>query len=504
MKSAELQRILLNSLLGKGKVNVEKAGIVLNVGDGIARVHGLKKVQAGELVTFSAGITGMALNLERDSVGVVIFGNDRTIRQGDLVERTGQIVDIPVGEGLLGRCVDALGNPVDGKGPLLNVERSRVEVKAPGILLRKSVHEPVQTGIKAIDALLPIGRGQRELIIGDRQTGKTAIAVDTIINQRSVNYDLTATEDQKLVCIYVAIGQKRSTVLQIVNTLTNERAMDYSVVVAATSSESASVQFLAPYAGCAIGEFFRDKGRHALIIYDDLSKQAVAYRQMSLLLRRPPGREAYPGDVFYLHSRLLERAAKMADKVGHGSLTALPVVETQAGDVSAYIPTNVISITDGQIFLETELFYKGIRPAINAGLSVSRVGSAAQLKTMRKVSGSLKLELAQYREIASFAQFGSDLDEATQKLLNRGSHLTELLKQPQYTPFSIESQVISIFVGVNGYFDNVDLSKVLPTEKALLDYFYNTATFYPYIRLIKEEFDESIFSVILASARIKV
>jgi len=500
MKPTEMQQILTDLLLGSEKtVNLESTGYVLSVGDGIARVYGLNDVQSGELVLFSCGLYGMALNLERENVGVVVFGNDRAIKQGDIVERTSQIMDVPVGQALLGRVVDALGNPVDGKGPIKTTLRSRIEVKAPGILKRKSVHEPVQTGIKAIDSLLPIGRGQRELIIGDRQTGKTAIAVDAIINQRTVNNDKNETVDNKLVCIYVAVGQKRSTVLQIINTLTEENAMDYSIIVAATAGDSASLQFLAPYAGCAMGEFFRDNGQHALIIYDDLSKQAVAYRQMSLLLRRPPGREAYPGDVFYLHSRLLERAAKMSDASGKGSLTALPVVETQAGDVSAYIPTNVISITDGQIFLETELFYKGIRPAINAGLSVSRVGSAAQLKTMKKVSGSLKLELAQYREIASFAQFGSDLDEATQRLLNRGSHLTELLKQPQYTPYSIEAQVVVVFAGVKGFFDKLDLNQVLPTEKALLDFVFNTVTFKPFIMLLREEFEEPIFNSIVSS-----
>lgn len=500
MKPTEMQQILTDLLLGSEKTfNLESTGYVLSVGDGIARVYGLNDVQSGELVLFSSGLYGMALNLERENVGVVVFGNDRVIKQGDVVERTSQIMDVPVGDALLGRVVDALGNPVDGKGPIKTTLRSRIEVKAPGILKRKSVHEPVQTGIKAIDSLLPIGRGQRELIIGDRQTGKTAIAVDAIINQRGVNNDKQETVDNKLVCIYVAIGQKRSTVLQIINTLTEENALDYSIIVAATAGDSASLQFLAPYAGCAMGEFFRDNGQHALIIYDDLSKQAVAYRQMSLLLRRPPGREAYPGDVFYLHSRLLERAAKMSDSAGKGSLTALPVVETQAGDVSAYIPTNVISITDGQIFLETELFYKGVRPAINAGLSVSRVGSAAQLKTMKKVSGSLKLELAQYREIASFAQFGSDLDEATQRLLNRGSHLTELLKQPQYTPYSVEQQVIVVFAGVKGFFDKLDLNQVLPTEKALLDFVFNTVTFKPFVMLLKEEFEEPIFNSIVAS-----
>lgn len=500
MKPTEMQQILTDLLLGAEKtVNLESTGYVLSVGDGIARVYGLNDVQSGELVLFSCGLYGMALNLERENVGVVVFGNDRGIKQGDIVERTSQIMDVPVGEALLGRVVDALGNPVDGKGPIKTTLRSRIEVKAPGILKRKSVHEPVQTGIKAIDSLLPIGRGQRELIIGDRQTGKTAIAVDAIINQRTINNDKNETNENKLVCIYVAVGQKRSTVLQIINTLTEENALNYSIIVAATAGDSASLQFLAPYAGCAMGEFFRDNGQHALIIYDDLSKQAVAYRQMSLLLRRPPGREAYPGDVFYLHSRLLERAAKMSDAAGKGSLTALPVVETQAGDVSAYIPTNVISITDGQIFLETELFYKGIRPAINAGLSVSRVGSAAQLKTMKKVSGSLKLELAQYREMASFAQFGSDLDEATQRLLNKGSHLTELLKQPQYTPYSVESQVVVVFAGVNGFFDKLDLNQVLPTEKALLDFVFNTVTFKPFILLLKEEFEEPIFNTIVSS-----
>jgi len=500
MKPTEMQQILTDLLLGSEKTfNLESTGYVLSVGDGIARVYGLNDVQSGELVLFSSGLYGMALNLERENVGVVVFGNDRAIKQGDIVERTSQIMDVPVGEALLGRVVDALGNPVDGKGPIKTTLRSRIEVKAPGILKRKSVHEPVQTGIKAIDSLLPIGRGQRELIIGDRQTGKTAIAVDAIINQRTVNNDKAETAENKLVCIYVAVGQKRSTVLQIINTLNEENALSYSIIVAATAGDSASLQFLAPYAGCAMGEFFRDNGQHALIIYDDLSKQAVAYRQMSLLLRRPPGREAYPGDVFYLHSRLLERAAKMSDAAGKGSLTALPVVETQAGDVSAYIPTNVISITDGQIFLETELFYKGVRPAINAGLSVSRVGSAAQLKTMKKVSGSLKLELAQYREMASFAQFGSDLDEATQRLLNRGSHLTELLKQPQYTPYSVESQVVVVFAGVKGFFDKIDLNQVLPTEKALLDYIFNTVTFKPFVLLLKEEFEEPIFNTIVTS-----
>lgn len=499
MNTLEMNRILSKALLGKQTVNLDRAGIVLTVGDGIARVFGLNDVQAGEMVVFSSGLYGMALNLERDNIGVVIFGNDRSINQGDLVQRTKQIIDVPVGDGLLGRVVDALGRPVDGKGPLVNVVRARVEVKAPGIIQRKSVHEPLQTGIKAIDALLPIGRGQRELIIGDRQTGKTAIAVDTIINQRDLNKLLPV--EKQLVCIYVAVGQKRSTVLQIISTLVEENAMSYTIVVAATAADPASMQFLAPYSGCAMGEFFRDNGRHAVIIYDDLSKQAVSYRQMSLLLRRPPGREAYPGDVFYLHSRLLERAAKMSDAAKAGSLTALPVVETQAGDVSAYIPTNVISITDGQIFLETELFYKGIRPAINAGLSVSRVGSAAQLKTMRKVSGSLKLELAQYREIASFAQFGSDLDEATQKLLNRGSHLTELLKQPQYTPYPIERQIVAVFAGTSGFFDNLPLAQVLEVEKDLLNFVFTNEVLRPFVALLREEFDDQLFSVVLTRFR---
>ena len=418
------------------------------------------------MVEFPGGIKGMALNLEADNVGIVIFGEDKTIREGDTVKRTGTIVDVPVGKGLLGRVVDALGNPIDGKGPIEATERRRVEVKAPGIIPRKSVHEPMQSGLKAIDALVPVGRGQRELIIGDRQTGKTAVAIDTFINQKSVND--TDDESKKLYCIYVAVGQKRSTVAQIVKTLEEQGAMEYSIVVAATASEPAPLQYLAPYTGCTMGEFFRDNGMHAVIVYDDLSKQAVAYRQMSLLLRRPPGREAYPGDVFYLHSRLLERAAKMNDANGAGSLTALPVIETQAGDVSAYIPTNVISITDGQIFLETDLFYQGIRPAINVGLSVSRVGGAAQTKAMKKVAGSIKLELAQYREMAAFAQFGSDLDAATQKLLNRGARLTELLKQPQYSPMPFEEQTVSIFAGVNGFIDTIAVSDVNRFEAALL------------------------------------
>ena len=466
-------------------------GEVVSVGDGIARVQGCPDVKAGELLTFPGGITGMALNLESDSVGVVIFGDDEQIEEGALVMRTGKLFSIPTGESLLGRVLDPLGNPIDGKGafPSEGLQQKRIEVKAPGILKRKSVHEPVQTGLKAIDSLLPIGRGQRELIIGDRQTGKTAIGIDTIINQRNTN-DKNGVD--KLFCIYVAIGQKRSTVVQIVEALRKANALDYTVIVAATASDAAPLQYLAPYSGCAIGEYFRDRGQHALIIYDDLSKQAVAYRQMSLLLRRPPGREAYPGDVFYLHSRLLERAAKMSDKDGKGSLTALPVVETQAGDVSAYIPTNVISITDGQIFLETELFYRGIRPAINAGLSVSRVGSAAQIKTMKRVSGSLKLELAQYREMAAFAQFGSDLDEATQNLLNRGAHLTELLKQPQYTPLPIEDQILAIFSGVNGYLDPLEINKVLDFESNLRSYADKSNIFNPYVHMSKEVIREDV------------
>jgi|TARA_B110000971_G_scaffold130323_1_gene133249 proton translocating ATP synthase F1 alpha subunit len=441
-------------------------GRVLSVGDGIARVHGLTTVQAGEMVQFASGLKGMALNLENDNVGVVVFGNDTQIKEGDIVKRTGTIVDVPVGKGLLGRVVDALGTPIDGKGPLSDVTSSRVEVKAPGIISRKSVHEPMQTGIKAVDSLVPIGRGQRELIIGDRQTGKTAIAIDTILNQKDVHKN--GEEKDKLYCVYVAVGQKRSTVAQLVKILADNDALSYSIIVAATASDPAPLQFLAPYSGCAMGEYFRDNGMHALIVYDDLSKQSVAYRQMSLLLRRPPGREAFPGDVFYLHSRLLERAAKMSDEAGGGSLTALPVIETQAGDVSAYIPTNVISITDGQIFLETELFYKGIRPAINVGLSVSRVGSAAQLKAMKQVAGSLKLELAQYREVAAFAQFGSDLDAATQYLLNRGARLTEMLKQGQYVPMPIEKQVLIVFAATKGFLDKLDLESIGPFERLLL------------------------------------
>ncbi|MGE3622744.1 MAG: F0F1 ATP synthase subunit alpha [Bdellovibrionales bacterium] len=448
------------------KAEVAEVGQVLSVGDGVARVYGLDNVRAGEMVEFQNGVKGMALNLESDNVGVVIFGDDRAIREGDMVKRTGAIVEVPVGKGLLGRVVDALGNPIDGKGPLKDVKSTRVEVKAPGIIPRKSVSEPMQTGLKAIDSLVPIGRGQRELIIGDRQTGKTAVAIDAFINQKAANEG--KDESKKLYCIYVAIGQKRSTVAQIVKTLEDAGALQYSIVVASTASEPAPLQFLAPYTGCAMGEFFRDNGMHALIVYDDLSKQAVAYRQMSLLLRRPPGREAYPGDVFYLHSRLLERAAKLNDKQGGGSLTALPVIETQAGDVSAYIPTNVISITDGQIFLETSLFYKGVRPAINVGISVSRVGSAAQIKAMKQVAGSIKLELAQFREMEAFSQFASDLDPTTQKLLNRGRRLTELLKQPQYAPLAVEEQVCVIYAGVKGFLDKVAIEDVSRYEQGLL------------------------------------
>jgi len=467
--AAEVASLLEGRIMGAGSSgDLQETGQVLAIGDGIARVHGLRNIQAEEMVEFSSGVKGMALNLERDNVGIVVFGNDRLIKEGDTVKRTGAIVDVPVGKALLGRVVDALGNPLDGKGPLNAEERRKVDLKAPGIIARKSVHEPMQTGLKAIDSLVPIGRGQRELIIGDRQTGKTAVAIDTIINQKRFN---DAGEDKKkLFCIYVAIGQKRSTVAQIVKRLADADAMKYSIVVSATASDAAPLQYLAPYSGCAMGEFFRDNGMHALIIFDDLSKQAVAYRQMSLLLRRPPGREAYPGDVFYLHSRLLERAAKMNDTQGGGSLTALPIIETQAGDVSAYIPTNVISITDGQIFLETELFYKGIRPAINVGLSVSRVGSAAQTKSMKQVAGSMKLELAQYREVAAFAQFGSDLDAATQQLLNRGVRLTELLKQGQYVPMAIEEQVAVIYCGVRGFLDKIDPSKITDFEKKFLDH----------------------------------
>ncbi|KAK5611195.1 ATP synthase subunit alpha, mitochondrial [Crenichthys baileyi] len=467
--TAEVSSILEEKIMGADtSADLEETGRVLSIGDGIARVYGLRNVQAEEMVEFSSGLKGMSLNLEPDNVGVVVFGNDKLIKEGDIVKRTGAIVDVPVGEELLGRVVDALGNAIDGKGPLGSKIRRRVGLKAPGIIPRISVREPMQTGIKAVDSLVPIGRGQRELIIGDRQTGKTAIAIDTIINQKRFN-DGT-DEKKKLYCIYVAIGQKRSTVAQLVKRLTDTDAMKYTIVVSATASDAAPLQYLAPYSGCSMGEYFRDNGKHALIIYDDLSKQAVAYRQMSLLLRRPPGREAYPGDVFYLHSRLLERAAKMNDNFGGGSLTALPVIETQAGDVSAYIPTNVISITDGQIFLETELFYKGIRPAINVGLSVSRVGSAAQTRAMKQVAGTMKLELAQYREVAAFAQFGSDLDAATQQLLNRGVRLTELLKQGQYSPMAIEEQVAVIYAGVRGHLDKMEPSKITKFEKAFLQH----------------------------------
>jgi len=463
----EIASVLEEKILGsKTNQDLEETGRVLSIGDGIARVYGLKNCQAEEMVEFSSGLKGMALNLEPDNVGVVVFGNDKLISEGDIVKRTGSIVDVPIGSELLGRVVDALGNPIDGKGPLGTSVRARVGLKAPGIIPRVSVREPMQTGIKAVDSLVPIGRGQRELIIGDRQTGKTAVAIDTIINQRRFNEG--NDEKKKLYCIYVAIGQKRSTVAQLVKRLTNADAMKYTIIVSATASDAAPLQYLAPYSGCAMGEYFRDNGRHALIIFDDLSKQAVAYRQMSLLLRRPPGREAYPGDVFYLHSRLLERAAKMNETFGGGSLTALPVIETQAGDVSAYIPTNVISITDGQIFLETELFYKGIRPAINVGLSVSRVGSAAQTKAMKQVAGTMKLELAQYREVAAFAQFGSDLDAATQQLLSRGVRLTELLKQGQYVPLPIEEQVCIIYAGVRGHLDKLEPSKIVKFETEFL------------------------------------
>ncbi len=467
IRAAEISDILKQQIADFGtEAEVTEVGRVLSVGDGIARAYGLDEVQAGEMVEFEDGTRGMALNLETDNVGIVIFGDDRHIKEGDTVKRTKSIVDVPVGKGLLGRVVDPLGNPLDGKGPIEADERKLVEVKAPGIIPRQSVHEPMQTGLKAIDSLIPIGRGQRELIIGDRQTGKTAIAVDAFINQKPVNQG--DDEKKKLYCVYVAVGQKRSSVAKVVKILEDAGAMEYSIVVAATASESAPLQFLAPYAGCTMGEYFRDNGMHALIVYDDLSKQATAYRQMSLLLRRPPGREAFPGDVFYLHSRLLERAAKMNDDLGAGSLTALPVVETQANDVSAYIPTNVISITDGQIFLETDLFYQGIRPAVNVGLSVSRVGSAAQIKAMKQVAGKIKLELAQYREMAAFAQFASDLDAATQRLLNRGARLTELLKQPQYQPMAVEMQAAVIYAGVNGYLDNIKTTDVVRYENGLV------------------------------------
>ena len=467
IRAAEISAILKEQIKNFGtEAEVTEVGQVLSVGDGIARCYGLDKVQAGEMVEFESGVRGMALNLETDNVGVVVFGSDREIAEGQTVKRTGAIVDVPVGKGLLGRVVDALGNPIDGKGPIVATERRRVDVKAPGIIPRKSVHEPMATGLKSIDALIPVGRGQRELIIGDRQTGKTAIALDTILNQKPLNQG--DDESQKLYCVYVAIGQKRSTVAQFVKVLEENGALEYSIIVAATASDPAPMQFLAPFSGCAMGEFFRDNGMHAVITYDDLSKQAVAYRQMSLLLRRPPGREAYPGDVFYLHSRLLERAAKLNEDNGAGSLTALPVIETQANDVSAYIPTNVISITDGQIFLETDLFYQGIRPAVNVGLSVSRVGSSAQTKAMKKVAGKIKGELAQYREMAAFAQFGSDLDATTQRLLNRGSRLTELLKQPQFSPLKMEEQVAVIYAGVNGYLDALPLNRVRAFEDGLL------------------------------------
>ncbi|KAI4142321.1 MAG: hypothetical protein LQ340_007380 [Diploschistes diacapsis] len=465
----EVSSILEQRIRGvQEEAGLAETGRVLSIGDGIARVHGLNNVQAEELVEFASGVRGMAMNLEAGQVGIVLFGSDRLVKEGETVKRTGTIVDVPVGPAMLGRVVDALGNPIDGKGPIKTTEKRRAQLKAPGILPRRSVNQPVQTGLKAIDAMVPIGRGQRELIIGDRQTGKTAVALDAILNQRRWNNG--SDETKKLYCIYVAVGQKRSTVAQLVKTLEENDSMKYSVIVAATASEAAPLQFIAPFTGCSIGEWFRDNGRHAVVVYDDLSKQAVAYRQMSLLLRRPPGREAYPGDVFYLHSRLLERAAKMNDKMGGGSLTALPIIETQGGDVSAYIPTNVISITDGQIFLEAELFYKGIRPAINVGLSVSRVGSAAQLKAMKQVAGSLKLFLAQYREVAAFAQFGSDLDAATKQTLNRGERLTELLKQKQYSPMAVNEMVPLIFAGVNGYLDNIPVNKILQWESDFLSH----------------------------------
>ena len=468
IKASEISSILKEQIKGfEQKSEVSEIGQVLSVGDGIARIYGLDNVQAGEMVEFPGGIRGMALNLEEDNVGAVVFGSDRDIREGDTVKRTGDIVSVPVGKGLLGRVVDPLGNPLDGKGPIEAEANMKVDVKAPGIIPRKSVHEPMQTGLKAVDALIPVGRGQRELVIGDRQTGKTAIAIDAILNQKAINDG--DDESAKLYCVYVAIGQKRSTVAQIVKTLEENDAMKYSIVVAATASEAAPLQFLAPFTGCTMAEYFRDNGMHALITYDDLSKQAVAYRQMSLLLRRPPGREAYPGDVFFLHSRLLERAAKLNDDFGAGSMTALPIIETQANDVSAYIPTNVISITDGQIFLETDLFYQGIRPAVNVGLSVSRVGSSAQIKAMKQVAGKIKGELAQYREMAAFAQFGSDLDASTQQLLRRGERLTELLKQAQFSPLKVEEQVVVIYAGVNGYLDNLEVSQVGAFEQGLLE-----------------------------------
>ena len=468
IKASEISSIIRDQINNfESQADISEVGTVLKVGDGVAQVYGLDNVQAGEMVEFTGGVQGMALNLEEDNVGIVIFGDDRGIKEGDTVKRTQKIVEVPVGKGLLGRVVDALGNPIDGKGPIQSSESSRIEVKAPGIIPRQSVSEPMQTGLKALDSLVPIGRGQRELIIGDRQTGKTAVAIDTIINQKEINQ--SDDESKKLYCIYVAIGQKRSTVAQVVKTLEENGAMEYTIVVAASDSDPAPLQFLAPYAGCSMGEFFRDNGMHGLIVYDDLSKQAVAYRQMSLLLRRPPGREAFPGDVFYLHSRLLERAAKMNDENGGGSLTALPVIETQAGDVSAFIPTNVISITDGQIFLETELFFSGIRPAINVGLSVSRVGSAAQTKAMKKVAGKIKLELAQYREMAAFSQFASDLDASTKQLLARGERLTELLKQDQYVPMSVADQVLSLYSGVRGFLDKIEISKITDFQVKFLE-----------------------------------
>ncbi|MFO0347645.1 MAG: F0F1 ATP synthase subunit alpha [Labrys sp. (in: a-proteobacteria)] len=490
IRAAEITAILKDQIKNFGsEATVSEVGQVLSVGDGIARVYGLDQVQAGEMVEFPGGIRGMALNLETDNVGVVIFGSDRDIKEGDVVKRTGAIVDVPVGKGLLGRVVDALGNPIDGKGPIVAEKRARVDVKAPGIIPRKSVHEPMATGLKAIDALIPIGRGQRELIIGDRQTGKTAVALDTILNQKPLNAG--NDESQKLYCVYVAVGQKRSTVAQFVKVLEEQGALEYSIIIAATASDAAPMQFLAPFSGCAMGEYFRDNGMHAVIIYDDLSKQAVAYRQMSLLLRRPPGREAYPGDVFYLHSRLLERAAKMGDAAGKGSLTALPVIETQANDVSAYIPTNVISITDGQIFLETDLFYQGVRPAVNVGLSVSRVGSSAQTKAMKKVAGKIKGELAQYREMAAFAQFGSDLDATTQRLLNRGARLTELLKQAQFSPLKMEEQVAVIWAGTNGYLDALPVAKVKAFENGLLAKLRGEGTILEAIRSSKDLSDDT-------------
>ncbi|MBV62936.1 MAG: F0F1 ATP synthase subunit alpha [Rickettsiales bacterium] len=498
--SSELSSILQDRITNAyQEINIEEVGKVISIGDGIARIYGLNNVQAGEMVEFADGTKGMALNLETDNVGVVVFGSDQAIKEGDIVKRTGEIVDVPVGKELLGRVVDSLGNPIDGKGPINSSQRSRIEVKAPGIIGRRSVYEPMQSGLKAIDSLVPIGRGQRELIIGDRQTGKTAVALDTMLNQKNIN-ESTDNESERLYTVYVAVGQKRSTVAQLVKKLEEQDALKYSVIVASTASEAAPLQFIAPYTGCTIGEYFRDNGMHALAVYDDLSKQAVAYRQMSLLLRRPPGREAFPGDVFYLHSRLLERAAKMSDDLGGGSLTALPIIETQAGDVSAYIPTNVISITDGQIFLETELFYQGLRPAISVGLSVSRVGSAAQIKAMKQVAGTMKLELAQYREVAAFAQFGSDLDASTRFTLNRGSKLTELLKQPQYMPMPSEIQVVVLFSGVRGYLDKVDVSQVAQYEKGLIETFKSShKDILEEIRLKKQissELNDKIASVI--------